>query len=185
MPKLIKRFLWLLFLYIIISLLLSIIVWLCSGNRLIFSGYFDINFYNTLCGAFTITGLSIAIYQIAQVRNEQEIKHLAGNEVRKDNFIRDASVKMNMLSLEMQDLQKCINNEALYSYTSINNYIERLNSSVNVFNNIETNQLILDGAPIINCNKCVTLMTALTKDFYNIIEKDVIMNLRSNLATIK
>lgn len=174
----IKRLFWLLFLNFIVSFLLTIIIWTRSGRPLVLNGKFiDIDFYNTLCGTFGIVGLGIAIYQIAQLRTEQEIRQLANDQAKIDFFIKESIPKINNLSTDMRELQKSFNN-GIYSSETLNIYIARIYDFVNTLNNLEANQSSLNCDPIINCNNCVSLMSKLQNDFYNIVTKNAYHKLK-------
>jgi hypothetical protein len=129
----------------------------------------EIDFFNTLGVAFTIIGLAIALFQIAELQSEKEIREEATKQANKSHFLNDARREIPLILAQVKDLQVRINND-VYSVEVIHGYINQTNDFENRLLSIKDRQLQLGGDPIIDCENCVTLIGDFRTDLYNAVE---------------
>jgi hypothetical protein len=129
----------------------------------------EIDFFNTLGVAFTIIGLGIALFQIAELRSENEIREEATKQANKSHFLNDARREIPLILAQVKDLQFRINND-VYSLEIVYGYINQTNDFENRLLSIRDRQLQLEGEPIIDCENCVTLIGDFRTDLYNLVE---------------
>jgi hypothetical protein len=68
-----QRFLILLASSLILSFILAFVIWRLCGNELSFEGvYLDLEFLNVMFGTFEILGLSIAIFELTELRTRKQ-----------------------------------------------------------------------------------------------------------------
>jgi hypothetical protein len=167
------RFLLLLFGNLLASILLSCLVWrYVLGRKHTLQGkYLDIDFFNTLGVAFTIIGLGIAIYQIAELRGRQTIIEQTTDEVKIQGFKFAALERYLAIRNQLEALQRRINSEGTFAEKALSKYADVLTYCINSLNTILESQRTLTGNPIIDCEKCVTLLSAIREDLYKTIEE--------------
>lgn len=144
---------WLIGFNALFSLLVTCLIW-----KFLFQRYFDIHwgqpleidFFNTLGVTFTIIGLGIALFQIAELRSENEIKEEATKLANKSHFLNDARREIPLILTQVKDLQIRINND-VYSPEVIFGYINQTNDFENRLLSIRDRQLQLGVDPIIDC----------------------------------
>ena len=182
---------WLIGFNALFSLLVTCLIW-----KFLFQRYFDIHwgqpletdFFNTLGVTFTIIGLGIALFQIAELRSENEIKEEATKLANKSHFLNDARREIPLILTQVKDLQIRINND-VYSPEVIYGYINQTNDFENRLLSIRDRQLQLGVDPIIDCEICVTLIGDFRTDLYNLVEGQALVifkksNINSKIVPI-
>lgn len=101
-----KKFLVLFIIILISSLLLSGLFWLWFGKEIHFSKVLELDFFNTVCGWFSIIGIGIALYQIAELKDRKEIQDEAKKDVKTKKFNEESLVKCETVKTGLQELQK-------------------------------------------------------------------------------
>lgn len=165
-----KRF-WKLFLSNLgISLILScgIWKWVLGKDFNIGFYYINIDFFNTLGVVFTIIGLIIAIFQIAELRTQQEIRQQTIEQFKIHYFKTDAIYNLGFVKPKVQLLQQEINGEFQFSEAIIYSYIESLNSVNHILGNINSQQQNIGCDVIIECGKLITLLEEIDGDLHNV-----------------
>lgn len=157
----------------VISLALSCLIWQYAlGRPLNLKGKdLDLDFFNVLGVVFTIIGLGIAIYQIAELRSRQQVIEETTKDVKLQGFKLNALERYLGIRSQLESLQRRINSEASFEEKVISRYVEVATSCVNSLNTIIEYQKALTTDPIIDCEKCVTLLSDMRVALYKVIEE--------------
>ena len=158
---------------LVVSFTVSGVIWkfVLGRNFNLHWGYMEIDFFNTLGVAFTIIGLMIALYQIAELQSRQEVIAATTTEVKRQAFKLNALDHYFSIRSKTKDLQRRITQETSFSDRTVNGYIELLTDCVNSLNSILEYQKKLGSDPIIDCEKCVTLLSEIRADAYKVVEE--------------
>lgn len=166
------RFIKLLLLNISISGVTSWVIWHYLGKGFAKKpDYISLDFFNTIGVSFTIIGFVIAIYQIAELRNEQQIRNDAIDEFKIRYFKNDALYNFGYVKPKIQGLQREINNQFQFSDMIIYGYIDTLNSVNHIFGNIYSQQQIINCGVIIECGDLITLLKEVVSELHNVINQ--------------
>jgi hypothetical protein len=157
----------------LISLVLSCIFWkvIFGKDFNIHRGYLEIDFFNTVGVVFTIIGLGIALYQIAELRTQQEIIRSTTETVNLQNFKITAYERCLFIKQQIEILQQRVIKEVSFSESILNEYIEILNSCINSLTTIEVYQNSLNAGSLMDCKKCLTLLAEIRSDTFKVIEE--------------
>ena len=157
----------------VISLVLSCLIWQYAlGRELNLKGEnLDLDFFNVLGVVFTIIGLGIAIYQIAELRSRQHVIEETTKDVKKQGFKLNALERYLGIRSQLESLQRRINSEVSFEEKVISKYADLVTSCVNSLNTIIEYQKALTTGPIIDCEKCVTLLSDMRGALYKVIEE--------------
>lgn len=155
----------------VVSLIATCIIWkwIFGKDFSFFQGYLSIDFFNTLGVVFTIIGLAIALYQIAALRTENEIRAETEKAVNRANFLNEARGEIAVLHHKMKDLQIQFNVDG-FSKDTINSFINETNTFEHILTKLHHHQGRIQSTPIIDCENCVTLIEDLRSDLYNSIK---------------
>jgi hypothetical protein len=155
----------------VVSLIATCIIWkwIFGKDFNLLQGYISIDFFNTLGVVFTIIGLAIALYQIAALRTENEIRVETAREVNRNNFMNEARQEIALLHKNMKDLQVRFNDDS-YSRDTIKGFIIETNGFEQTLIKLHHHQDRLQSDAIIDCQNCVTLVSDLRSDLYKTIE---------------
>lgn len=136
------------------SFLFSMIVWKWFGrNYNVSFGLLEVDFFNTLFATFGMAGLVIAIYQIAELRNENEIIIETIEQVEAKYFKNEAIYNFGFLKPKLQALQVSIITQTIVSEPLIDLYISTIVEVGNTFNIIGFHQNNLTCNALIDCEK--------------------------------
>lgn len=166
-----KRFRIFLLLLFAGSFLFSMIVWKWFGrNYNISFGLLEVDFFNTLFATFGMAGLVIAIYQIAELRDENEIKNETIIEVKTTKFKQESLIHCVRVKGGLEQLRKKILNDNFDSST-INGYINDLCTFKDVWDAILIERENLTREPFEECNNCLTSISELINDLFKVIDE--------------
>ena len=159
--KFIKEFWWV----VAIAILASFGFWAWFDRPFHFgeSGYIEIDYFNTVCGVFTVVGLVIAIYQIAQIKTEQEIVELTIANTRIKTFKEDTLLRFNNFKAEILDFQSDIS-AGNYSDTTVKGFFRDLNRFKQLIQDTQFRQENLTNGDKIPCKDCVPLLDELIEE---------------------
>jgi hypothetical protein len=182
---------WLIGLNAFFSLLVTSLIWkflFLRDFNIRWGSPLEIDFFNTLGVAFTIIGLAIALFQIAELRSENEIKEEATKLANKAHFLNDSRREIALILMQIKDLQVKINND-VYSPEVIYGYVNQTNDFENRLLSLRDRQMRLGGDPIIDCENCVTSIGDFRTDLYNMVEGHALVivkrsNINSKLVPI-
>jgi hypothetical protein len=168
-----KRFWKFFWLNLVISLLLSGLIWkfVLGKTFNLHRSYIEIDFFNTVGVVFTIIGLMIALYQIAELRTRQEIIAEANRVEKERTFRLNALERYSGIKEKAEGLQKRITKERSFTAKGLNEYIELLSDCINSLNTILEYQNSLKSDPVIDCDKCVTLLSEIRVDACKVVEE--------------
>ncbi len=159
---------------VICSLVITAIVWKRVGKELSLVGpYLDIDFFNLLCAVFGIIGLGITLFQITQIRSEQQIKDDTAAYIHGSYFKLSAARPVADSIGELQKLQSLINSTSDYNKASLTSFLERINKQIYVFDSLKQQQISLGCGTIIDCEKCLILLKELQGSLARIIEENL------------
>ena|SRR5450432_644738 len=168
----------------LVSLLVTSLIWKFLFRRdfsIHRGGPLEIDFFNTLGVTFTIIGLGIALFQIAELRSENEIREEATKQANQIHFLNEARQDIPLILRQGKQLQIRINSD-VYSPETIYGYINQTNDFENRLLRIRDRQLQLGEDPIIDCENCVTLIGDFRTDLYNLVEgQTLVIFKRSNI----
>lgn len=165
-----RKFALILAAFILISLVFSMLIWKWFGKDYNLSfGILEVDFFNTFSGTIGMIGLSIAIYQIAELRNETEIRSETIQEVETKNFKNTTIYSFGSLKPALQALQATIIKQSIVSEDVINAYINTITDAGHTFNIITYHQQNLTCEAVIDCKKLLTLQGQILGDLYQII----------------
>lgn len=120
---------------------ISWLVWITLGKGFHKTAdYLNIDFFNVIGIALTIVGFAIAIYQIAELRDEQQIRNDTIDEFKIRYFKNDALYNLGSVKPIMQALQRDINFQFNFSETIVAVHIGTLNSVNHVLGGIQSQQ---------------------------------------------
>jgi len=137
--------------------------------------YLEIDFFNTVCGLFTVIGLGIAILQIAELRNEKEIVlAVKADYFKKENIGRiEDAVK---LTIELRE--HIAGTE--YNQASLVAIIAKIDRIFDLLQKIENHQIIIGCETIVDCGKCLTLLEGMKVELRRIIDAQEYGQFRQN-----
>jgi hypothetical protein len=152
---------------LMVSLVVTCLIWkvVFLKEFHLFQGSLSVDFFNTLGVVFTIIGLIIAIYQIAVLRTENEIRIEAEKAVHRANFINEARRKIVLIHQRMMELQELFNGNS-YSQETVVEFIKETNHIEHVLTELHFHQERITTIPIIDCENCVNLIKDLRDDLY-------------------
>jgi len=130
----------------------------------------EIDFFNTVCGLFTIIGLGIAIFQIAEIRSEQQIIEETEFKVKTDFFRKENISRVDEVGHLVTELRDLIN-DSDYNEKSLNGFIAKIDRILDIFQKIDTQQVMLGCGTLVDCGKCVTLLEGIKEEFRGIVDK--------------
>jgi hypothetical protein len=157
----------------LISVLLSAFIWKFALQRdfnLRF-GAVEIDFLNILGIVFTIIGLVYTFLQIADLPTREELIAKATENANRENFRWNATLGCVAIKGSMQTLQSRVNTELSFSEKVLSEYVNILNESFNTLTAILIYQKGLKQGPLIDCEKCVTLLKETRDETYKVIEE--------------
>lgn len=137
--------------------------------------YLEIDFFDTVCGLFTVIGLGIAIFQIAKLRSEKEIVlAVRGDYFKKENIGRiEEAVK---LTIELRDQVA----GAEYSRASLVAIIAKIDRIFDLLQKIENHQIMIGCEVIVDCGNCLTLLVGVKEELRRIIDAKEYRQFRQN-----
>lgn len=139
----------------------------------------EIDFFNIICGLFTIVGLGIAIFQIVALRSEQEIRDETRLQVNTANFKREyRNVLVEAIEI-IKELEALVSNTD-FNETTFQGFLAKIDQILEKFHNIANQQVVLQGGTIVDCQKCLTLLNELSKDFREIMDTNTYQTFRKN-----
>jgi hypothetical protein len=169
----------------IISVLLAFLFYYFFGKEIRLTGqHLEIDFFNTVCGVFTIIGLGIAIYQIAALRKEEEIIAQTSKAFAIKHFKQMSIAPVKEVLEYLSELQGLVN-DGEYSELTLVDFIDKINHCVNIISNIDNQQISLNYGNIIDCEKCLTLLKELEEEFSRILDGNLYGDFRRRLSNEK
>lgn len=164
-----ERFILILIWLFIGSLIFSLSIWKWFGRDYNISfGTMEVDFFNTICGTFGMAGLIIAIYQIAELRNENEIRTETIEQVETKHFKDTAIYNFGSLKPQLQVLELSIVTQIIVSESVINSYIGTIIDVGHTFNIIGFHQKNLTCDALIDCEKLLILQSQILAELYQI-----------------
>jgi hypothetical protein len=151
-------------LILVITAPASIIFWVWFGKDLLIRfGYLEIDFFNTVCGMFTIIGLIIALYQIAGLKSENEIREDAIADTLESQYKTNAIISLDNLRKQLIDFQEKVAFDT-YTKDAISRYLNQISKIINEINSLHNAQKGLRSFPIIDCESCLPLLGELINE---------------------
>jgi hypothetical protein len=161
---------WYILIVLLITATVSALFWLWFGKDLtVRFTYLEVDFFNTVCGILTIIGLIIALYQISEIKTEEEIVEKTIAATHKKAFTDESISKFAILKSQLQELQSRMAND-IYSAEVIKNYSEIFTKVIEEIKETNIRQKILSN-PIIVCDNFVPLLEALLNECDRMIAK--------------
>jgi hypothetical protein len=161
-----QKWKWILFI-IIICYGSSLFFWWWFGKSFKYGTHLQVDFFNTVCGIATVIALLIGLYQIAELKAEQQIREDAIKKFKIEYFKNDATFELGLLRADIINLQISINRETNITQLVIITYIDILNRTTNTFRKLESQQSNLTKSPIISCGDCITLLDEITDNLHS------------------
>ncbi|MDQ2719713.1 MAG: hypothetical protein M3Z26_08150 [Bacteroidota bacterium] len=153
------------------SFFFSMIIWKWFGkNYNISFGLLEVDFFNTLFATFGMAGLVMAIYQIVELRNENEIKNATTIEVKTTKFKQESLINCERVKGGLEQLRKRILNDN-FDDSVINGYINELYAFKDVWDAILIERQNLTEEPFEVCNNCLTSISELINDLFKVIDE--------------
>jgi hypothetical protein len=81
---------WLFLINTVLSIGLAFVFyWLFGKEIRLYGGPLEIDFFNTVCGIFTIIGLAVAIFQLTDIKTEKQIAEETRKQIHTASFKRE------------------------------------------------------------------------------------------------
>lgn len=162
-----------------VSLIIASLIWkLAFGKEFNLAAHqLDIDFFNTLGVVFTIIGLGIALYQIAELRTEGQIKTDTTDEVNKDHFVKTARNKITLLIEGIRAFQVKMNGDS-YDEKALLGYVNQFNDFLFTVVGLRDHQAQLKHVTILNCENCLTLIEAIQNELNKDVDTKSFINFR-------
>jgi hypothetical protein len=142
-------------------------------------GPLEVDFFNTVCGIFSIIGLGIAIFQLTDLRSEKQIVEEARKKIHTANFKRDYTSVLQEAIQSIKDLDALMN-KTDFNETTFKGFLAKIDQILERFHKIEIQQVTIQCGTIVNCQKCLTLLDQLSTEFREIMDENTYQGFRKN-----
>jgi len=169
---------WLFLINTIVSIALAFFFyWLFGKEIRLYGGPLEIDFFNTVCGIFTIIGLAVAIFQLTDIRAEKQIQEDTRKQIYTANFKRDYLSTFQDTVKEIEELESLMNN-ADFNKTTFEAFLAKIDFITDCLHKIEIQQVAIQCGVILDCKNCLTLLERLSVDFREIIDTNAYQNFK-------
>jgi hypothetical protein len=142
-------------------------------------GPLEIDFFNTVCGIFSIIGLGIAIFQLTDLRTEKQIMEETRKQIHTANFKRDYTSVLQEAIQSIKELDALMNNTD-FNKTTFESFLAKIDQIFERFHKVEIQQVAMQCGTIVDCQKCLTLLEQLSCDFREIMDTNTYQNFKKN-----
>lgn len=177
--KIWRKVVWNIGLILVIAAIVSVLFWKWFGKELIIRfGYLEVDFFNTVCGILTIIGIIIALYQISELKTEEDIINSTIENTYQEIFKKDSISKFGSLKNDLIKFQERVSTACSYNINEINYYLTTLNRFIIEINEANNRQNSLKSLPIIDCEKSITLLSELMNECDKVNSKNLYGNFK-------
>lgn len=171
---------WLFLANTVISIGFAFLFYRLFGKEIRLSGGpLEIDFFNTVCGIFSIIGLLIAIYQLTDLRSEREIREEARKERDISNFRAQFTGVLQEAVRLIKELDDLMNN-ADFNRTSFEGFLAKIDQILERFHKVEIQQVAIKCGIVVDCGNCLTLLKTLSADFREIMDANAYQSFKKN-----
>jgi hypothetical protein len=166
----------------LIAFITSILFWVWFDKKFNIgdSFYLEIDYFNTVCGILGIVGLYFAIYQIAELKTQEELIEETVNKTHIKIFKSNSLTTLTILRNELESFQMEVVTD-VYSKEIIVSYTQKLSKFVNKINETNARQQNLPGFNQIDCKKCIPLFQEMISDCNQVLSDELYGKLQRSL----
>lgn len=139
----------------------------------------EIDFFNTVCGIFTIIGLAVAIFQLTDIKTEKQIAEETRMQIHTATFKRDFTSVMQGAVRSILELEELIEFGDVNEVT-LRTFLSKIDVVLDEFHKIEMQQIVIQCGVIVDCEKCLSLLGRLSADFRDVIDDNAYQSFPKN-----
>lgn len=171
---------WLFLINTVASIGLSFVFyWLFGKEIRLHGGPLEIDFFNTVCGIFTIIGLAVAIFQLTDIKTEKQIAEETRIRIHTASFKRDFTGIMQGAVGSILELEELIEFGDV-NEVALRTFLAKIDVILDEFHKMEVQQIVIQCGAIVDCKKCLSLLSQLSVDFREIIDNNAYQSFPKN-----